>query len=61
MLESIASKVGVRVVPLNSRGEVKLFFPAKLTVGEFYLRLSTKKALALLLWIYFNKNSNEEV
>ena len=61
LLESVAQKIGVKVVPLIKRGEVKLSFPSKpdKLVEEFDLRLSKKKALALLLWIYNQKNEEE--
>jgi hypothetical protein len=60
MLKDLASKLNVRVVPLGLRGEVMLYFPSSLNVPAFNLRLSTKKATALLLWILLNKNDKKE-
>lgn len=60
-LENIASKLGVKIDRHKKRsGEVKLIFPEiSESVGEFFLWLSTKKALALLLWI--SQKNNKEV
>lgn len=60
-MESLAKKLGIRVEPLGKRGEVRMVFPAKEGVEEFYLRLSKRKALELLLWIFFNKKNNKGV
>jgi hypothetical protein len=60
MLKDLASKLGIKVVPLGVRGEVMLYFPSKLTVAEFTLRLSTRKATALLLWILFYANERKK-
>lgn len=57
-MHEIAKKIGVKVVPLKKRGEVKIIFGEELEI-----RLSQRRALALLLWIYnriYNIKNKEE-
>jgi hypothetical protein len=52
VLQEMAERVGVKILPAESRGEVIISFPSLLSEGEaLTLRLSRIKALALLLWL----------
>ncbi len=52
VLQEMADRVGVKILPAEKRGEVVLIFPSLLTEGEGYtLRLSRMKAFALLFWL----------
>jgi hypothetical protein len=52
VLAEMAERVGIKVMPAESRGEVILSFPSLLSEGEVLtLRLSRIKAFTLLLWL----------
>jgi len=52
VLQEMAERVGVKILPAEKRGEVILSFPSLLNEGELLtLKLSRIKALALLLWL----------
>jgi len=52
VLQEMAERVGVKILPAEKRGEVILSFPSLLSEGELLtLKLSRIKALALLLWL----------
>jgi len=52
VLQEMADRVGVKILPAERRGEVVIVFPSLLTEGEIAtLKLSRIKALALLLWL----------
>jgi len=52
VLQEMAERVGVKILPAEKRGEVILSFPSLLNEGEVLtLKLSRIKALALLLWL----------
>jgi hypothetical protein len=51
VLQEMAERVGVKVLPAESRGEVILSFPSLLSEGEYTLRLSRVKAFSLLFWL----------
>ncbi len=51
VLQEMADRVGVKILPAEKRGEVVLFFPSLLTEGGYTLKLSRMKAFALLFWL----------
>ncbi len=52
VLQEMADRVGVKILPAEKRGEVVIVFPSLLTEGDITtLKLSRIKALALLLWL----------
>ncbi len=52
VLQELADRVGVKILPAEKRGEVVLVFPSLLSAeGGYTLKLSRIKALALLLWL----------
>ena len=51
VLQELAERVGVKVMPTESRGEVILSFPSLLSEGEYTLKLSRIKAFSLLFWL----------
>jgi hypothetical protein len=51
VLQEMAERVGVKVLPAEGRGEVIIVFPSLLTEGEYTLKLSRIKAFSLLFWL----------
>ncbi len=50
-IEDLARMVGLEISKLNTRGEVIIHFPGQ---GSCDLRLSQKKAIALITWLFWH-------
>jgi len=51
VLQEMAERVGVKILPAEKRGEVIIILPSLLTEGQYTLKLSRINAFSLLFWL----------